>query len=491
MLKFNQFTLLVLITISSVNIAFGGGIVTNTNQSASYIRMAVRDASNEIDAVYFNPAALTDLPDGLSLSLNNQTISQNRNVSNDYFFLNTKEFNGKVSVPLFPSIYACYKFSDFAFSLGFNPIGGGGSAEYEKGLPSFQLGIADLVPSLGGKDNVSYTTDIYFKGNSVYWGIQGGVTYKICDVISIFGGVRYNIAQNTYTGHLKNTLLNVKSMNFNGKPDSLFSNLATNYRLAKEKFAAAGLTDSVAKYTALEAQMNMKSSILSNLLGNQEADVEQTGNGITPIIGLNFKLLDNKLNIGIKYELNTPLVLKNKTNKDLKVGYTIVNNAPQYITQFPDGMEKNADIPALLSVGVSYEISKELKAAVGFHYFFDKSANWDGLQDSLESNTYEIGIGLEYSLSDKFLLSTGFMQRSTNAGSAYQSDLSYALGGPSFAFGGRYKLMENLDLNLGVLYTSYTDATKSTERPSGQANYTFAKDNLAIAIGFDWHILGK
>jgi len=38
------------------NITFGGGILTNSNQSAQFIRMLSRNASLDIDAVYYNPA---------------------------------------------------------------------------------------------------------------------------------------------------------------------------------------------------------------------------------------------------------------------------------------------------------------------------------------------------------------------------------------------------------------------------------------------------
>ena len=57
---------------------FAGGIMTNTNQSASYARMLARNASLSIDGVYYNPAGLTKLGNGFHLSLNNQTIFQNQ-----------------------------------------------------------------------------------------------------------------------------------------------------------------------------------------------------------------------------------------------------------------------------------------------------------------------------------------------------------------------------------------------------------------------------
>ena len=50
---------------------FAGGILTNTNQHVSFLRMLARGASIDIDGVYSNPAGLAFLPDyGLYLSLN-------------------------------------------------------------------------------------------------------------------------------------------------------------------------------------------------------------------------------------------------------------------------------------------------------------------------------------------------------------------------------------------------------------------------------------
>ena len=49
----------ILVTMMVVALAlttFAGGLVTNTNQSAQYVRMLSRNASTQIDAVYFNPA---------------------------------------------------------------------------------------------------------------------------------------------------------------------------------------------------------------------------------------------------------------------------------------------------------------------------------------------------------------------------------------------------------------------------------------------------
>ena len=499
MSKIIKFAFLFLLIICIQETIFAGGIVTNTNQSASYARMHVRDASTEADAVYYNPAGLTFMPEGLFISINNQSIFQTRKVTNDYTYLNAEEFDGKASAPLFPGVYAGYKTGDFVFSLGFNPVGGGGSAEWEKGLPSFQLPIADLVPSLGGPANASYSTDIFFEGTSVYWGIQGGVSYKICDMISAFLGVRYNIAQNTYSGHMQNTTITMQlPAPYSGPADLFLKGVAAQYRAAEAQYRAAGLIDSAIKYDGLATGYENS----AKLLGDQEAEVEQTGSGITPIIGFNFNLLDNTLNIGLKYEMNTGLKLKNKTTKDLATKYNIMLSGTDIVTvdsttQFPDGEEKNADIPALLSVGASYKITKELAVSAGFHYYFDQNANWDGLQDSLDGNSYEVGLGLEYALSDDLLVSAGYLKSGNGCGNAYQTDLNHTLVSNSFAVGGKYKLMDQLALNIGFIYTMYVDGDKENSRfdPLQQklvdANYTFSKTSTLFAIGFDYYLFSQ
>ncbi|MGC9344249.1 MAG: hypothetical protein ACP5E3_16215 [Bacteroidales bacterium] len=185
---------------------FAGGIVTNTNQSAAWVRILARDASTSADAVYFNPAGLMQLNSGFHFSISNQTIFQNREVTNDYPYLNESVFKGEVTAPVFPSIYAVYKMDKLAFSFGFNPIGGGGGATYDSGLPSFELTPSDLVPALPNASE--YRIDAFFEGTSIFFGYQAGISYKINDMISVFAGARYVTAKNTYNGYLRNIELN-------------------------------------------------------------------------------------------------------------------------------------------------------------------------------------------------------------------------------------------------------------------------------------------
>jgi hypothetical protein len=51
-----KFAVLIIGVFLLMNTAFAGGILTNTNQSAQFVRMLSRNASTDLDAVYFNPA---------------------------------------------------------------------------------------------------------------------------------------------------------------------------------------------------------------------------------------------------------------------------------------------------------------------------------------------------------------------------------------------------------------------------------------------------
>lgn len=67
-----RFTLLFLGILLSVNFLIAGGLVHNTNHSAAWTRMLVRDATTEIDGVFYNPAGLTKLGDGFHISLSDR-----------------------------------------------------------------------------------------------------------------------------------------------------------------------------------------------------------------------------------------------------------------------------------------------------------------------------------------------------------------------------------------------------------------------------------
>ena len=515
-----------------------GGLVTNTNQSATWVRLPSRNASVENDAVYYNPAGLMKLENGLHLSLSNQTIFQTREVESSYTYLNDGLYKGTVKAPVFPSIYAAYKMNKLAISVGFNPIGGGGGAEYKKGLPSFEMSQADLVPLLAGApyNATAYKLDVYFKGTSTFLGYQGGLSYKINDLISIAAGVRYVTAKNTYEGFLKDVQVNIASgwtdapiimTGIAGGATTAATNtsaiIAANAAYGALTLAQAegygiinatqraqlegGLTSFGSPTTVTISQADAvfkgaaaKYTATATLLGDQEADVTQTGSGICPIFSINISPSEN-LNIGIKYEMATKLDLQNETAKDLLIGFTGTGTP---ITMFPDGEKIRNDMPAMLAVGLDYKLSN-LKISLGGNYYFDKSADYghkwdDDLNSStptvlidnseiIDNNGMSIQGGLEYNLSEKFLVSGGYVYANQGVNSKYQSDLTYGLATHTFGFGGAYSVGDMIQINLGAGYTMYMDDEKTVNHFLGTTNMkpteTYKKSTLLFGVGVE------
>ena len=89
------------------NLTFAGGVLTNTNQHVSFLRMLARGASIDIDGVYYNPGGLGFLPtDGLYLSLNGQSAYQTRVIDATFPLFpeegHTRHYKGTASAPFVP-----------------------------------------------------------------------------------------------------------------------------------------------------------------------------------------------------------------------------------------------------------------------------------------------------------------------------------------------------------------------------------------------------
>ena len=540
-------------------IGFSGGLVTNTNQSTAWTRMLVRDASTGIDAVFYNPAGLTLLNDGFHFSLNNQSLWQTQNITNTYKYLNNAEYEGNVSAPFFPGIYGAWKKGRIAVSIGFNPIGGGGGATFDKGLPSMEIGVSSLVPAMSGAFQqlgygtpTGYSLDMNFKGTSVYFGLQAGVSFEINENISVFAGARYVMAKNTYEGHMKDitlyseggahgdelnasTTMGEISQTFAGgaalynqgatATQAMIDNQAGGFTFAElEAYGVitaterAGLEGLLANAGIPQAQIDVMTAEqangvyvpvageytsrsatfngLSTILNDQEADVEQTGSGITPIIGANISLMEKRLNIGLKYEFQTNMNLTNKVNDGKGFITDIDPKTGKPVYMFVDGDEINADIPAMLSVGVSYQLIDPLRVEVGYHTYFDKNTGWatdESGASLIDKNFSEYAIGLEYDITEKFLVSAGYLAAITGVNEKYQSDLSYSLSTNTVGGGFAYKINDKFTAQLGGFYTSYKDQTvdmqHSFETGAGlhTENFTetYAKNTFAVSIGID------
>ena len=447
--------LIVALVVLGIVTASSATLVTNMNQSALYLRLLSRNASTDVDAVYYNPAALVVLKDGWHIGLNNQTVFQTKTIANDFPFLNAHQYDGKVDVPFFPDIYAVYKKNKLAFSFGVGPSAGGGTAEFATGLPSFEWQFAALPAMITGLGipTTKYSADIAFKGSNIYLGFQFNVSYALSDSISAALGARYVSAKNTYTGHINSIMVNPTFAPYG------FSGAMIP---AKTFFTTIG-------QTATAAQM-----------GDKAVEAEQTASGFTPLVSLNFQPAAG-LNVAVKYEFGTKLEFTNKTTKD-------------DVNMFPNGAKSRSDVPAFFSVGACYAIMPELRATASINYFFDKQTNWEGREKFVNSNSYDIALGVEYDVSRSLVLSAGYLLTQFDLASGYQSDMAHDMGANTFGGGARIKISPMFDIDLGIMLPSYKSDQKmipyitSTGINLGTYQERYSRTTTAFAVALNFHL---
>jgi len=464
---------------------FAGGLVTNTNQSALYTRLQSRNASTSIDAVYYNPAGLTKLSDGFHFSLNNQTIGQTQKVTTAYEPLNgtPKEFVGKVSAPVYPGVYAAYKTGKLALSLGFTPVGGGGGATYETGLPSFEMQVANLVPMLiqqltpldqgifgatGNDPNFNgitgYNADIYFKGSSIYFGLQANVSYEINEMLSLAVGGRYVMANNKYEGSISGVTITAPTV---------YGGVQTPGRYLRLIAGVPGVPPANA------AVLNGTAAYLDDAT-TVEADAVMKGSGITPIVSVNFAPVGDLINIGLKYEFKTKMELT-----------TTVNDGKDAEGMFIQDSVAIADMPAMLSLGVDVKPSERFLISGSFNYYFDNGVDYDGQDDvevdKIDKNFIEAALGLQVGLTEQLCLSAGWLTTMTGVNDNYQSDMKYSLNTNTIGGGLGFKVNDMIDINLGGSYTLYKEGSKSYNGGAGPATDMYNKNTWVAAIGLDFH----
>lgn len=461
------------LALCNFSLIFAGGILTNTNQSAHFIRMVARDASTQIDAVYTNPAGLAKLKDGFHFSFTNQSAFQTRTITSTspIFMMNggqdTREFEGTASAPIVPSLQGAYKIGKWVLSGSIAVTGGGGKATFDKGLPSFELaagaGASILNPEVVGYKANRYQVDQNMKGSSFIFGGQLGGTYEINKMFSVYAGFRLNVVSNEYEGYLRGLKMNLTPA---ASPD-----------YSSQMVYAAQIFQAMSASPNLGAAEKQLIGILEKASSDEGAQLEssQSGWGVAPILGFNFNY-ENRLNIGVKYEFKTSLDVENNTKRD-DTG------------MFADGVNTAHDIPSLLTVGVSYKVLPQMEVSVGYHHFFDSKAKMaDGKQVDAGS-TNEFLAGVEYQLNKIFLVSAGGQITKYGVGDVFQRDLSFSCDSYSIGFGGAANVSENVRLNVGYFWTKYSDYNKEPGGGLGTLisnKDVFSRTNKVFAVGVDF-----
>ena len=416
--------------------SFAGGLLTNTNQHASFVRNPARYASLETDAIYFNPAGTAFFKEGWALSANWQMIWQDRDVTSA---LTNKSYKGEVYVPCMPTIMAAYKTGDWTFSGFFGIPGGGGNAQFNDGLPAFDAMGAGLVASSG------LSAKSAFESTQYVFSLQLGAAYKVNENLSAYAGIRGNYVSANYAGAI----------------------------------------------TAVHPLAGDYAKIL-------ELDLTQTGIAFAPVIGVDYKIGD--FNFAAKYEFRAVTTVENETDKftsellgkqlgdpnlDGKIGMlSQAMPALASLATLQNGQTLRSDAPALLSLAGSWQATSRFKAMLGATYYFDKDAKVESLLGgadnnvNLDRNTYELLAGVEFNVTKNLLLSAGVQFSDFGITDSYTSDLGFINDSFMTGLGAKYSINENFDLNIGYCYANYAHDTNKLNGSS----YVRKTHNATIGV---------
>jgi long-subunit fatty acid transport protein len=493
--------------LAAATTASAGGILTNTNQSIDFLRNPSRDAAIGLDGVYSNPAGVAFLSEGFHLGLNWQYAHQTRTITsvNPVFALGrknggmgTKQYEGVADAPCIPSIQAALNKGKWSYQFNFSVPGGGGKCEFADGLGSFESVVGSIAHQLNPLGAEGYDMDGYMQGRQYYFGFQLGTAYKVNDDFSLYGGLRLIYGDATYKAKISN--IQVK-MAGNGYVDfGGFLSGATATIDAGLQQVSAGLQQvnaGIAQYQAagapvpaeLQAQMEMlqaKQAQLEGTRGNLDQLQKysqgvnllcnQTSLGIAPVVGIDYRL--GKWNFAAKYEFKTQIRMKNEST---------VNEASEIpaVNKFRDGEEVNEDQPALLTLGAQWTPIDDVRLNAGWHYYFDKDADWYGNTERLlNHNTNEFLLGAEWDINDRLTVSLGGQLTRYGLSDEYMNDMSFVTSSYSIGFGANYKLSNVVTLKAAYFNTSYENYERK-DYPVAGISDTFTRTNRVLGIGCD------
>lgn len=532
--------------IASSSATFAGGLLTNTNQHVAFNRMMSREASIGIDGVYYNPAGVVFMGEGSHLAINWQAAWQTRTINNDYkLFTNNvnnpttpRDFKGKAVAPVIPSFQYAYNKGRWSFQGNFALTGGGGKCTFDNGLGSFEkivsetamgaIGLAGaidyaankiLVPGSINPDGTinsanfkpmftsdkafgnkgAYSFNSYMHGRQYYFGLSAGAAYKVSDNFSVYAGLRGIYATCNYYGYVED--IKVGNMPLYQVLDPSKENsanielscdqsgigftpmLAVDYKTGRWNFSA--------KYE-FKTRMRLKNKSVNQLpsIGNLDDNLKNQMNKLFTGTFMAAGMPQEQAMIKAEQASQAVLADKNVVATTAALKQQFDSKIDKAIGEYADGKKIAGDIPSLLTVGVGYSPIDELRINVGFHWFDDYNATSYNNRNKLlkKRGTLEFNAGVEYDVTKKITVSTGWQNTNYGLTDEYMDDKSFVVGSNSVGLGGVYHITKKLDFSVAYFHTFYNHVKTSEEvtlAPGKTVTYNsdYTRNNSAFAAG--------
>ena len=419
-------TLMLMALVASVN-AYGGSIDYLAQQDAEYFAHPSMIGKIGTSGAFYNPAGTVFMEDGTYFKVNAQTIFKDYTMNTDKSILSKGQngvHNSDFASPMVPSFQFVKKDGDRSYFAHAGIAAGGGTVKYDNGISAFEFIGEEIEKKI--KFPVDYLGGTTIEGSSFYYNINFGMAQKLNEKFSVAGGIRLIYATRALEG-------------------------TGNFKI------------------------NSKQTLGIDIPVNITLDAEREAYGVGGVIGFNYKPTD-RLNIGFKYETEVELDFDAKNGKNgLKTSTSSSLGSNQLIGGIIGGIDNslrqeavikewlvdgNRNLPAMMALGISYDMTDRLTLLASGNYYFIEQANEDHAYDNY-TNGYEASIGFDYKLNEKYTLMAGYQYTNTGANEGTYKDTDYALDAHMYCVGMSYSPNETRKYTLSYGFVDYENGTSS------------------------------
>jgi long-chain fatty acid transport protein len=322
-----------------------------------------------------------------------------------------------------PGLFAVYKQDKWAGFFAVSNVVGGGKVDFKQGNATTNFVKSSVRASVPILDLVNQE---YLKAEATGMAYTLGGAYKIDEIWSVALGVRY-----------------VKSDR------------------------------------EMEGIISLGSSIVPSAAYDADVKFEEEADGFGGVIGINVSPSD-RLNFGLHYDTKVTLDYKAYVERDttgILPGLGVV-----------DGEKRSRNLPAVLAGGASYKITPKLRIETNATLYLNKDANFQDIagtsrDESAVDNGYDIGIGVDYALTDSFNATPGYLYTNTGVDARDMTPELPELNANTLGAGLKYKATDQLNLMFSLGHVFYQDA--SFVNSFSQA-ITYEKKITFFGIGLEY-----
>jgi len=413
----------------------------NKGQSADFARNMSRNASTDLDAGFYNPAALAFLEgNGFHLSFTNQVIFIAQQIQDKSELMlqagPVESYDVSLTAPFYPCLYLTYKLDDWAFYTNIIPLSGSGGGSYPEGLPQFDALILGYMQSMLTVPE-SYTRDLMFEGSILNLSYTAGAAYRVNDEFALALGYRLTTSQQSYGGYLSNMVVD---------------------------FGTGPLTGEQIPQ-----------------LADATVDVSAEGMAHTFIVGMHSRPIAG-LEIGVHLEYSTPLEV---TNSSTFTGNPALEDV-MADSIFADGKVIKYTEPLIVFLGVSYQFLPKLKVGASAFLTFNSLNDLDGAEENWKDQGY-FCFGTEYALLENLDISIGYAYSSPWLKSHARQEVDFSIPTNYVSGGFRYLASKHWSLILGLIQGFPISATNRTSQAPEGGPQTRAKQFTSMAFGVEYH----